>query len=281
MVEQRGKFSLSEKKVQKVFFFHPDITTQTFLHRHLLFFSTSLLRFLLFFSTLFDNQQKETMAPSRRRSTFFAAAASAGILALAAAASPAAALSINPGALSSFKVSGGQQLGEALQGSAQQCLDACFGVTGCNAASFCVNSAGCDGGKPASTCVWFKVDDASNPPGDASPDWQSGTVSTTQPQQQVQQQQQQVSQDAPVQQQQQPQQQQQQQPPSKTTVVVLAGGGKSPPPPSPGAKPCTSPTQSACTPVHLTQAGNPTAGWGTGQMGPPGPHIGGRRMMSK
>ena len=199
MVEQRGKFSLSEKKVQKVFFFHPDITTQTFLHRHLLFFSTSLLRFLLFFSTLFDNQQKETMAPSRRRSTFFAAAASAGILALAAAASPAAALSINPGALSSFKVSGGQQLGEALQGSAQQ----------------------------------------------------------------------------------QPQQQQQQQPPSKTTVVVLAGGGKSPPPPSPGSKPCTSPTQSACTPVHLTQAGNPTAGWGTGQMGPPGPHIGGRRMMSK
>ena len=199
-----------------------------------------------------------------------------------AAAGPAAALSIAPGALSSFRVTGGQQLGEGLQGSAQQCLDACFGVAGCNAASFCANLAGCEGGaKPANTCAWFKVDDALNPPGDASADWQSGTITAAQPQQQ---QQQQVAQDAPVQQQQQPQQQQQQQQqqPSKTTVVVLAGGGKSPPPPppSPGTKPCLTATQSACTPVHLQQAGNPTAGWGTGQMGPPGPHLGGRRMMS-
>ena len=44
-----------------------------------------------------------------------------------AAAGPAAALSIAPGALSSFRVTGGQQLVEGLQGSAQQCLDACFG----------------------------------------------------------------------------------------------------------------------------------------------------------
>ena len=65
------------------------------------------------------------MAP--RRSTFFAATAAAGLLALSAAAGPVAALSIAPGALSSFRVTGGQQLVEGLQGSAQQCLDACFG----------------------------------------------------------------------------------------------------------------------------------------------------------
>ena len=121
------------------------------------------------------------MAPFLRRSTLFSAA---GLLALAAAAGPAAALGVTPGALSSFKVSGGQQLGEGSQGSAQQCLDACFNVANCNAASFCVNSAG---GKLANTCVWFRVDDIYNPPGEASGNWLSGTISstTTQSQQQA------------------------------------------------------------------------------------------------
>jgi len=138
------------------------------------------------------------MAPSLLRSTLFAAA---GLFALAAAAaSPAAALGITPGALSSFKVEGGQWLGEGPQGSGQQCLDACFGVANCNAASFCANSGGCEGGKPANTCTWLRVDDIYNPPGVASGNWQSGTISTTQ--QQPQQQQQQAVQEAPVQQQQ-------------------------------------------------------------------------------
>lgn len=139
------------------------------------------------------------MAPCLRRSTLFAAA---GLLALAAAAGPAAALSTTPGALSSFKVAGGQWLGEGPQGSAQQCLDACFSVANCNAASFCANSGGCEGGKPANTCTWFRVDDIYNPPGDASANWQSGTISTTAQPQQQQQQQQQAVQEAPVQQQQ-------------------------------------------------------------------------------
>ena len=124
----------------------------------------------------------------------------AGLLALSSSAvfNPAAALSITPGALSSFRVTGGQQLGEGLQGSAQQCLDACFGVAGCNAASFCASAAGggCEGGKAPSTCVWFRVDDPYNPPGEASANWLSGTISST-----GQQQAQQVQQ--PVQQQQQ------------------------------------------------------------------------------
>ena len=138
------------------------------------------------------------MAPSLRRSTLFSAA---GLLAFAAAAGPAAALGVTPGALSSFHVAGGQWLGEGSQGSAQQCLDACFSVANCNAASFCANSGGCEGGKPANTCTWFRVDDIYNPPGEASGNWQSGTVSTSQPQQQ------QAVQEVPVQQQeQQPQQ---------------------------------------------------------------------------
>jgi hypothetical protein len=143
------------------------------------------------------------MAPSPRRSTLFSSAAAAGLFALAAAAAGTSALSATPGALSSFRVSGGQWLGEGPQGSAQQCLDACFGVANCNAASFCASQAGCEGGKPFGTCTWFRVDDVFNPPGEASGTWLSGTVSTQQ-----QQQQQQAVQEAPAQQQQQQEPQQ-------------------------------------------------------------------------
>jgi hypothetical protein len=109
-----------------------------------------------------------------RRSTL----CTAGLLALAAAATtnPVAAISATPGSLSSYKINGAAQVGESSQGSAQQCLDSCFGVANCNAASFCADAGGCEGGKGANTCVFFRVDDPYNPPGDSSGTWISGTI---------------------------------------------------------------------------------------------------------
>lgn len=88
-----------------------------------------------------------------------ALALSAGLL-LASAPSPAAAIGVSPGGLSSFRIVGGQELSEAFGvGSAQSCLDSCFSnANGCNAASFCQSSGGCDG-KSANTCVLYKVRD--------------------------------------------------------------------------------------------------------------------------
>ena len=240
-----AEFDFKRKKSSSPF--HSQLFHQTFFqpshHRHIHNLSSSprqqssssscsSILFLIFLSSIFN------MSPFR--STLI----TAGLLALSSSAvfNPAAALSITPGALSSFRVTGGQQLGEGLQGSAQQCLDACFGVAGCNAASFCASAAGggCEGGKAPSTCVWFRVDDPYNPPGEASANWLSGTISST-----GQQQAQQVQQ--PVQQQQQQVQQVQQPPPP---VVVVNGGNN-------GVRPAAAAAATAVVVRNRNQNPNP------------------------
>lgn len=134
------------------------------------------------------------MAPSHHRLSFSSSvstccatcAALALVLAAASAPSPADALGVSPGSLSTFKITGGQELSETFgvafgPNLPRRLLQRRRVAVGLQRGRLLLPRtwAAANGGKAEKTCVLCKVDDVYNPQGDASSSWQSGTVASS------------------------------------------------------------------------------------------------------